>query len=89
MALWKESGQTQEAFCEAQGLNRSVFGYWRAKLTRVTKKEELPGFIPLALKPSVRKGRSIELKLPSGACVCWSVEDFGELASELQALSLL
>ena len=34
IAAWRESGQTQQAFCQAQGLSISSFSRWKVKLAR-------------------------------------------------------
>ena len=34
MAAWRESGQSQQAFCRDHGLSASVFSRWKYKLAR-------------------------------------------------------
>jgi hypothetical protein len=34
IVAWRESGQTQQAFCQAQGCSMSSFSRWKIKLTK-------------------------------------------------------
>jgi hypothetical protein len=83
---WKQSGQSQESFCQQQGLKPSTFGYWYSKF-----KEDSSKAMPfIALKPSAGfTEKSIELRLSSGISVSWQVKDFNELAAQLQSLGVL
>jgi hypothetical protein len=84
---WKQSDQSQVAFCKEQGVNHSTFGYWYAKLNSQKPQGE-SGFIELKA-PAAQATHSVELKLAGGASVCWQVKDFKELAYQLHAMSLL
>ncbi len=75
IAAWAASGQTQRAYCEAQGLRYFAFDYWR----RFVLKQNAPStpspaaFIPLvAAAPSAPDcGKAIEVRLTGGARLVW------------------
>jgi len=57
---WEQSGLSQEAYCKAQALALSTFGYWRRKINHRSK--DRPKFYPLAVMPSPEK----QTKSPCG-----------------------
>lgn len=57
---WEQSGLSQEAYCKAQSLALSTFGYWRRKINHSS--EDRPRFYPLAVMPSLEK----QTKAPCG-----------------------
>lgn len=60
LARWSDSGMTQKAYCESNGLAMCVFQYWRRKLN---EDEESYGFAELS--PSVGLG-SVTIEYPNG-----------------------
>lgn len=44
---WRQSGQSQQRYCQTQGIALATFGYWRRKLK--TNRAEKPRFYPLVL----------------------------------------
>lgn len=74
VSAWQSSGQSQQAFCRAQGLNYAQFVYWRRKFERGTSPaspgsaKSLSGFVGVV--PSMAMGRETEtglsLVLPNG-----------------------
>ena len=65
--LWLESGLTQRGFCEKEGLNYQVFGYWLKKFRREAAPENGKGngFIELNMKaPTGAEG--IAIRYPNG-----------------------
>ncbi|MBT8389059.1 MAG: hypothetical protein KJP13_05365 [Altererythrobacter sp.] len=64
------SGQTQAAFCEAQGLSLASFGNWKRRLTTAESTEqpwfELSGLSDVG---SSSAGWDIELQLGDGICL--------------------
>lgn len=94
VAAWAASGQTQRAYCEAQGLRYFAFDYWR----RFVRKQNAPSippqnvpaaFIPLvaASVPAPDGGGAIEVRLAGGACLVWP--DGRALTDLAQLLCLL
>ena len=65
---WEASGQSQRAFCDANGLSYANFGYWSRKLRADGAKRQQAsgsGFVPVTLQPS--SGASgLRLALPTG-----------------------
>ena len=47
---WEQSGISQEAYCKAQSLSLSTFGYWRRKTNHCSKNRAR--FYPLAVMPA-------------------------------------
>ena len=39
---WRESGLSQRAFCEREGINLTTFSYWRAKELRDERRDVRP-----------------------------------------------
>ena len=68
---WQASGQSQQAFCQANDLNYPRFGYWRRKF-RQQEEQETPAasrsdfvpVVPLAPQPglTVHLANGIELR---------------------------
>jgi len=50
MKTWQQSGKTQAAYCEQQGLNLKTFAYWRHRLKKAdsttVRLVELPAEAP-------------------------------------------
>lgn len=64
---WQASGQSQQAFCEANNLNYPCFSYWLRKFRdkgAVSEKPRKPsGFVPIvAASPS----SGLTIQLPNG-----------------------
>ena len=57
---WEQSGLSQKAYCRAQSLGLSTFGYWRRKINHGS--EDRPRFYPLTVMPSLEK----QIKEPCG-----------------------
>ncbi len=50
VADWQDSGLTQKAYCEEQGLRYTAFGYWVRKLRRAAKpspRKKPTSFVPV------------------------------------------
>src|SRR5262245_28577242 len=66
---WKESGQTQQAFCREKQLALSTFYRWREKvnpLERIESVKAKPAFLPVPLSTKTLVGAAvIEIELPS------------------------
>ncbi|MDX2249191.1 MAG: transposase [Bacteroidia bacterium] len=56
---WKQSGQSQRAYCESHGVNAATFSYWRGQYLRDGSKTPA-GFV--ALKP-MPEPEGIKLRL--------------------------
>jgi hypothetical protein len=102
VAAWAASGQTQRAYCEAQGLRYHAFDYWRRfVLKHRVLKQDAPStppqnvptpaaFIPIvaASVPAANVGGVIEVRLAGGACLVWPHgRDLTELAQLLRLLA--
>jgi hypothetical protein len=44
---WQQSGQSQQRYCQRQGIALATFGYWRRKLK--TPRTDKPRFFPLVV----------------------------------------
>ena len=95
VAAWSASGQTQRAYCAAQGLRYHAFDYWRrfvlkrnAPLTPPQASAPSAAFIPVvAAAPSAPDCGVIEVRLAGGVHLVWPD---GRALSELaQLLRLL
>lgn len=70
---WRESGLSQRAFCEREGINLATFSYWRAKELREQQRGDRPAaFTEVIVEP--RRGepdeaRAIEITYPDGTRV--------------------
>jgi hypothetical protein len=97
VAAWAASGQTQRAYCEAQGLRYFAFDYWRRFVLKQDACSTLPqssappaAFIPLVAArpmPSPDCGGVIEVRLVGGARLLWP--DGRALTELAQLLHLL
>ncbi len=64
---WERSGQSQRAWCKAEGVSLSTFQWWRQRLAKEVLSEGVPSFMPLRLEPEATTA-SIEVRLRSGTC---------------------
>ncbi len=62
---WQRSGQSQHAWCKAEGVALSTFQWWRQRLAKTVPSERVPSFMPLRLEPEATAA-SIEVRLRSG-----------------------
>lgn len=62
---WERSGQSQRAWCKAEGVALSTFQWWRQRLAKAVPSERVPSFMPLRLEPEATAA-SIEVRLRSG-----------------------
>lgn len=62
---WQDSSISKKAFCEEQGLVKSVFFYW---CKRYREENDQGGFVPLTVgaSRSFTQGHSIEILYPNG-----------------------
>lgn len=84
LELWQESGLSQRAFCQKEGLNYQVFGYWLKKYRQGKNPPRVKpnGFVGLNVdSPSFSEG--ISIRYPNGVVLTCS-EDLDPL--KLQAL---
>lgn len=65
VAAWERSGQSQRAWCKAEGVSLSTFQWWRQRLAQEVPSERVPSFMPLRLEPEAATA-SIEVRLRSG-----------------------
>ena len=67
ITVWQASGQTQKAFCEANGLNFHRFGYWRRKLLHRADagRKKDSGFVPVTVR-SQPAPTHLSIQLPNG-----------------------
>lgn len=69
--VWKQSGIRQSEYCNRQGLNIKVFGYWKRKLCR--KPAAGLTFVPVAIKPSqgtvIKHTSTLRLIIRGGSCI--------------------
>lgn len=63
---WKDSGQSQQDFCKAQGLAYSGFHYWYKKYRQGQDANTSSSFVPVHFQPSVSGSPLAELILPDG-----------------------
>ena len=63
---WKQSGQSERAYCEERGLNPVSFYRWFARLRKAEPASEGPRFIPVRLAASQGVGSAVELTFPNG-----------------------
>lgn len=72
---WRDSGLTQSAWCQQQGIRVSKFGYWKRKLeTSSSVKPVLPnsGFVPVVPHPEPATSYEVSplsITLPNGVTV--------------------
>ena len=95
IAAWTASGQSQRAYCAAQGLRYHAFDYWRRFVLRqsasMTSQSSTPpaAFIPVVAAPPPAPGYGgvIEVRLVGGAHLVWP--DGRALTELAQLLHLL
>jgi len=70
---FEASGLSQRAFCEAEDLSLSTFGYWRRKLEGMREPEEVR-FFPLDFLKGGQGGEGVNLvvELPGGVVMRFS-----------------
>lgn len=71
--LWQESGLNQRSFCEKEGLNYQMFGYWLKKFRNEKAPEAVTGkgFAGLNVEaPPAMEG--ISIRYPNGVVVTCS-----------------
>jgi hypothetical protein len=69
---WQQSGLSQKAFCEQNGIRYHVFHYWYKCFRDLQSPAKDEGFIPLSIQPSRAINGScvhVELLLPNGKCL--------------------
>ncbi len=64
--LWKSSGESQQAFCKAQGLAYSGFHYWLKRYRAVRFNDEHSDFIKVNLPKTDMGSPVAELVMPDG-----------------------
>ena len=65
---WSSSGQTQQAYCKANGLSYHRFGYWRRKFLQQSQEAQSQkgsGFVPVT-HSAASQSAGLSLALPSG-----------------------
>jgi hypothetical protein len=65
---WQSSGQSQQAYCKANGLNYGRFLYWRRKFREIRAHQAhkpSPAFVPVAW-PMGASTSGLSVVLPSG-----------------------
>jgi len=98
LAHWEKSGMNQKDFCQAQGINNSVFKYWNKKRKlehqsktsqskqqkKISAKAHTPSFIPITLNPKL-KSTGLRITYPNGVEVaCPEEMDLGEFKLMIQ-----
>ena len=51
-SVWRESGESQRAFCRREGISISSFGYWHRKLKEDSGKQQIVKIHGLASLPT-------------------------------------
>lgn len=62
---WQQSGQSQAAYCQANGLSYHRFGYWHRKFNGVKKRVTTPGFAQVKRREFLSVN-GLSLTLPNG-----------------------
>lgn len=77
--LWQESGLSQRAFCEKEGISYQVFGYWLRKFRqkKAPGAGKRPGFVDVNVGPSPA-AEGISIHYPNGVVLTCS----GQLAPQ-------
>jgi hypothetical protein len=68
LAAQRKSGQTQAAYCRAQGLDPKYFTLWKGKL-RDAEMAGLPRMVPVVVDPTVEPPASAMPKMASASVV--------------------
>ncbi|MBA2762650.1 MAG: hypothetical protein H0U39_11990 [Segetibacter sp.] len=65
---WKQSGLSQKAYCEQNGIRYYVFHYWYKRYRDEQSGSNEASFIPLNVKPSLSVSTcgNVEVVLPDG-----------------------
>ncbi|MDB5247284.1 MAG: putative transposase [Segetibacter sp.] len=68
IALWKESGLSQKAYCQQNNIRYYVFHYWYKRYRDQQSAVKENTFVPLNVKPSTvsLSSSAIEILLPDG-----------------------
>ncbi|NDP21183.1 MAG: IS66 family insertion sequence element accessory protein TnpB [Paludibacter sp.] len=75
---WKQSGLSQQTFCDQAGIKLGTFSYW----IRKSKNEEVQigGFIPLK-KPVFALENKYEIVYPNGVILRLDTDNLSELSA--------
>ena len=68
LVAWRDSGQSQAAYCRRHGLSLARFGYWRGRW-RSTLSPSAPSaqaLVPIVLSEVPRSDERIEVTFPNG-----------------------
>lgn len=65
LAAWRDSGQSQAAYCRQEDLSLPCFGYWRGKLGTVPA-PSAPALLPIVVSEMSRSVDLIEVDLSNG-----------------------
>jgi hypothetical protein len=68
LAAWRDSGQSQAAYCRQEDLSLPCFGYWRGKLDTVPSPSP-PALLPIVVSEVSTSIDRIEVELPNGLMV--------------------
>ena len=68
LAAWRDSGQSQAAYCRQEDLSLPCFGYWRGKLDTVPSPSP-PALLPIVVSEVSTSIDRIEVELPDGLMV--------------------
>ena len=68
LAAWRDSGQSQAAYCRQEDLSLPCFGYWRGKLDTVPSPSP-PARLPIVVSEVSTSIDRIEVELPNGLMV--------------------
>jgi len=70
IARWEQSGETQRAFAESEGVSYPTFVYWRRRLkelvVREREKRAEPELVPVRVVPDLAAGAGFEVRTASG-----------------------
>ncbi len=72
LAAWRDSGQSQAAYCRQEDLSLPCFGYWRGKLGTVSS-PSTAALLPIVVSEVSTSIDRIEVELPNGLQVRLSV----------------
>ena len=72
LAAWRDSGQSQAAYCRQEDLSLPCFGYWRGKLDTVPSPSP-PALLPIVVSEVSTSMDRIEVELPNGLMVRLSI----------------
>lgn len=72
---WRQSGLTQQAFCDREGIKLATFSYWRSKELEAQRGKPAPtachdsSFTEVRIDTPTAAARSIEITYPDGTYV--------------------